>query len=624
MLSEYVDAPVASDDAERSTPLPLFLDLFAGHAARAPQAPSLVTDDETVSYGVLNARANQLARHLIGRGAGPEEIVALALPRSVEMITAILAVLKTGAAYLPVDPEYPADRISHMLNDARPLLTLTTSQVAATLPEQPAQARLITDSAATRAAVAAEASRDVTDADRNAPLHRLHPAYVIYTSGSTGRPKGVTTTHAGLAGMVHWFVAHYGYDGDDRLSQLAALSFDASVADIAPCLAAGSALVLPSDEDRMQPERLVEWLDARRVTVAFVPTPLAEAILAMPGPGPGVRLLLTAGDVLTRTQSAQAGFRLFNQYGPTESSVCATAGEVMPDSGDRPSIGHPITGTQVHVLDDRLQPVPDGVPGELHLAGTGLARGYLRQPGLTAGRFVANPFGAPGTRMYRTGDLVRRRPDGRLDFLGRVDEQFKIRGYRIEAGEVEAALVRQPGVRQAVAVVREDQPGTRRLIAYVTTDSVHPAPHDLRAAVAGSLPDYMVPAAVVTLPDLPLTPNGKVDKRALPAPDFAQLATGTPARTPKEQALCRAFAEVLGLPRVGIHDSFFDLGGDSLLATRLVNVARSAHELDLSIQMVFEAPTVAELAERLPETRRARPSLRPAYRQAATDRKESQ
>ncbi|MEU5263750.1 amino acid adenylation domain-containing protein [Amycolatopsis sp. NPDC021455] len=537
-----------------------------------------------LGYGELNRRANQLAHHLgIARGA----LVGVCLPRGPELLVAQLAVLRAGGAYVPLDPGYPADRLAFMLADAAAGVVITTTDLAARVG---GTARVVCLDAEA-VAIAAQPA--------DAPAVTLSPrdaAYVIYTSGSTGTPKGVVLDHTGLAHLCAWYHREFGVTPADRAGHVAALGFDAAVFETWPLLTAGASVHLPSQRALDDTGALAAWLADSGITVAFLPTPRLELMLDEPAfAGEDLRVVVAGGDRLRRRPAAGAGFRLVNGYGPTECSVMATGGDVTPDGDGPPDIGGPVPNTRVYVLDRRLNPVPAGVPGELYLAGAGLARGYLGRPGLTARTFVADPFGGPGERMYRTGDVVRWRRDGRLDFLGRADHQVKVRGVRIELGEIDAVLGRCPGVRQAVTVLREDRPGHPELVAYLAADSgVTPKPH-----AEAFLPGHMVPSAFVVLDALPLTPNGKLDRTALPAPVKAPMALGRAPRTALERALCGLFSEVLDVPEVSVDDGFFDLGGHSLLAGRLISLIRRELGAELGIRVLFETPTVAGLARRL-------------------------
>ncbi|MEU0088909.1 amino acid adenylation domain-containing protein, partial [Streptomyces sp. NPDC006274] len=589
------------NDTAREIPALTFPELVEAQTRRSPGRTAVDHEGGSLTYAELAERANRLAHWLIARGAGPERIVALLLPRSVDIVVAQLAVLKTGAAYLPVDPDYPDERISHMLTDAGPALVLTTAALAERAPVADPVLLDVLDLSGCPAT-------DPTDADRRSALTPAHPAYVIYTSGSTGLPKGVTVTHAGIATFSATQIERFAVDGDSRVLQFASPSFDASVLELTMCLPAGATLVVPppgplADED------LARVLAERRISHALIP-PAALATVP-PAELPDFRCLLVGGDA---TNSALVdrwapGRTMFNLYGPTESTVVATMSEPLKAGGGTPPIGRPIENIRTYVLDGSLRPVAPGTAGELYLAGRGLARGYLHRPALTADRFVAAPFGEPGERMYRTGDLVRWTQDGQLEYLGRSDGQIKLRGFRVELGEIESVLASHPRLDQVAVVLREDRAGDKRLVAYAVPASTPPERAALRAHAAGALPDYMVPSAFVLLDELPLSPNGKLDRKALPAPDYADAVTGRSPRTPQEEILCALFADVLGVPAVGIDDSFFDFGGHSLMATRLAGRIRTALGVELPVRAVFEHPTVAGLGGLLATADGARTAL---------------
>ncbi|MFI2606495.1 amino acid adenylation domain-containing protein [Kitasatospora sp. NPDC018619] len=565
-------------------------ELVDAQVARTPDAPALYAEGTTLSYAELDARANRLARVLADRGLGAEDVVALALPKSPEAIAAILAVTKTGAAWLPADPAYPAERLRHMLTDSRAALVLTTAEAAGQLPATDAPLLLL-DSPEHLADLAARPATPFTAAERVRPVSTLNTAYVIYTSGSTGVPKGVAVTHTGLPSMIGTQVAATGVGPGSRVLQASSLSFDVSVSDLSVALTTGAALVLPREQSQLVGEELAALIDRFGVTHADVATAMISTLPDLPMPS--LRTLIGGGEAVSRELAARCGRGrlMLNSYGPTEATVIVSMSEPLTGE-EQPPIGRPCQDVRIHVLDEQLRQVEPGTVGELYLAGPHLARGYLNRPGLTAERFVADPYGAPGSRMYRTGDLGSYRPDGQLDFLGRADDQVKIRGFRVELGEIEQTLSAHPGVRQAVVLVREDRPGERRLVGY-TVGTADPA--ELRAHCAERLPDHMVPTVVV-LDRLPLTPNGKVDKRALPAPVFgAGEEDGRAPAGELEHTLVRLFGEVLGLPRVGVTDSFFELGGDSIVAIQLVSRARHAG-LQLTPREVFLAPTVEALA----------------------------
>ncbi|MEM7583498.1 MAG: amino acid adenylation domain-containing protein [Acidobacteriota bacterium] len=593
----------------------------AHHAAHDPQAPALVTghggrDDRTLTYGELDARASSLAGSLRRQGVGAESLVAVILPRSPEMVVAQLAILGAGAAYLSLDPSYPTDRLAFMLEDSGAELALVQSpeaeaeegdhdpgyrDAAKRLDLELIEVPATTASAPETAAPVAEAGTLAAVID---PLQR---AYVIYTSGSTGLPKGTELTHAGLMALVRWHIDTYRVAASDRATQVASPAFDASVWEIWPYLAAGAALHFPSEALRSSPAELYGWLADQVITLAFLPTPLAEAMLEEPLPEAlALRALLVGGDKLRQPPPASLPFRLVNHYGPTEDTVVTTAGEVAPLAADEtaelaPSIGREITGERVLLLSSDFERAADGEAGELVIGGSGLARGYLKRPAMTAERFVPDPFGGDSERLYRTGDLARRLPDGSLHFLGRIDHQVKVRGFRIEIGEVEAALNDHPSVRTAVVAARPDASGANRLVAYVVPDEGQDVEgeSDLRDALAARLPEHMVPTAFVELAELPLTPNGKIDHDALPEPEDDSAAPWEAPRTATEERLCELFSRLLNRESISIHDHFFALGGHSLLAAQLVARVRQAFDVQLPTSDIFEHPTVAELATRL-------------------------
>ncbi|MFJ1593059.1 amino acid adenylation domain-containing protein [Kitasatospora albolonga] len=577
-------------------------ELYAARAAGQPGHPALQFGEQVLTYAELDERANRLAHELAARGTGPGDLVALLLPRSPEMVVALLAVLKAGAAYLPIDAAYPHERIAYMLDDARPALALTASAESAGLEGSGVPALLLDDEEI-RARVAARPARALTDADRTGPLSVRDAAYVIYTSGSTGRPKGVVVEHRTVAVMVADQGPRMGIGPGTRWLQFASYSFDAATWELAIGLLSGATMVLSTAEERGPGHPLADLVERTGVTmVCLPPTVLAAWPADRPMPE-GVQLVV-AGEACSPelVERFSRGRVMRNAYGPTEATVCASISE--PLSGAvRPPIGFPLHNTRLYVLDAWLRPVPPGVTGELYIGGAQLARGYLRRPSLTANRFVADPFATePGTRMYRSGDLVRWNPDGSLDYVGRVDDQVKLRGFRIELGEIEGALLALDAIAQAAVTVREDRPGDKRLVAYVVRSEHAEDPpgaldaRAVRAGLAAALPEHMVPHAVVALDALPLTGNGKLDRRALPAPDYTEPASADRAPADeREAALCEAFAEVLGLERVGADASFFDLGGDSISSIQLVSKARESG-LAITAQDVFVHRTPQGLA----------------------------
>ncbi|WP_107440867.1 non-ribosomal peptide synthetase [Streptomyces fodineus] len=592
----------AHNDTAHPVPDTTLTELLEQQARRTPGAPALRFEDSTLTYRELHARADRLAHLLRASGVGPESIVALAVPRSPDLVTALLAVVKAGAAYLPVDPDYPAERIRFMLGDARPALLLTTATTAAGLPGELSVPLLVLDADDTADRLAAQPG---TPPAGPAPAGD-HPAYVIYTSGSTGRPKGAVVPHRAIANRLLWMQHRYGLGADDRVLQKTPSGFDVSVWEFFWPLITGAALVVARPEGHKDPRYLAELIRAERITTThFVPSML-QVFLEEPAAArcTGLRRVICSGEALPE-ELQNRFFRvlprvgLYNLYGPTEAAVDVTCWECAPGAGPVP-IGHPIWNTRTYVLDPALRPAAPGTPGELYLAGVQPARGYLGRPGLSAERFVADPYGPPGSRMYRTGDLARWSDHGALVYLGRTDDQVKIRGLRIELGEIETALARHPGIRHTAVVTREDQPGEKRIVAYVVpSDGTAPGTDELRRELAAHLPDHMIPAAFVGLPELPVTPNGKLDRRALPAPDLATAGTGRAPGNPREELVCHLFADVLGLPRTGMDDNFFALGGHSLLATRLINRVRETFGAELTIRSVFEAPTPALLAARI-------------------------
>ncbi|MBA2672824.1 amino acid adenylation domain-containing protein, partial [Ramlibacter sp.] len=564
--------------------------LLQAQALRTPHHTALVFEGEQLTYAQLDARANRLAHWLRAQAVGADVPVGVRMERGIGMVVALLAIMKAGGAYLPLDPDYPAERLDYMVRDAQPALVLTQE----TWPE-PSSLQALPETA---------------------PEPTARPgslAYVIYTSGSTGRPKGVGVPHEGIVNRLLWMQQAYGLVPEDRVLQKTPFSFDVSVWEFFWPLIAGAALVVARPGGHQDPDYLLEVLAGERIsTMHFVP-PMLDSFLERAGGqarrAAALKRVLCSGQALPRELQDRffqvlPGVELHNLYGPTEASVDVTfwACDAASPLSSVP-IGRPVANTQMHVLDAHLNPVPVGVAGELYIAGVQLARGYLHQPALTAERFVPNPFGAPGARMYRTGDLARYLADGGIDYLGRIDHQVKIRGLRIELGEIEAVLAAQPGVRDAVVLAREDVPGDQRLVAYVLA-AAGEGPNspariaELRAALGKHLPGYMVPAHYVVLQELPLTPNGKVDRKALPPPHAGTPAPSRADEAPQgalETTLEAIWAQLLDAPgagqaaRIGRHDDFFALGGHSLLATRLVSRLRDALGVEPPVRAVFEA-----------------------------------
>lgn len=580
-------------------------ELFEAQVARAPGATALTHGAESLSYGELNARANRLARLLRSRGAGPDTRVAVALERSAGLVVAILATLKAGAAYVPVDPGYPQERIASLLADSTPLLAVTdTASAGAISSGVPV---VVSDDPGT-----AERLAGLSGANLTPGVDARQPAYVIFTSGSTGRPKGVAVTHDSVVSLFAATRERFAFGPQDVWTLFHSFAFDFSVWELWGALLHGGRLVVVPFSVSRSPARFLALLVRERITVlnqtpsAFYQLVRADEQAPQLSARLALRTVVLGGEALDHARLAgwfarhgAKSPRLVNMYGITETTVHASCQELPVESGSARAssvIGPPLPGLEAYVLDARLRPVPVGVAGDLHLAGAQLARGYLGRPGLTAERFVACPFGEPGRRMYRTGDVVRWNREGRLEYLGRSDSQVKVRGFRIEPGEVEARLAAHPAVGEAAVVVREDSPGDRRLVGYMTSAGGL-GTGELRAWMAAALPAHMVPAAFVELPALPLTVNGKLDRAALPAPDYAAARDDArrEASTPDEELLCTTFAQVLGVGRVGVDDNFFELGGHSLLVVQLVEALR-AQGIALDVRAVFSAPTAAGLA----------------------------
>jgi amino acid adenylation domain-containing protein len=616
--------------------------LVEAQAMQNPDAVALLAGDQqpdsktcfSMTYGELNRQANRIAHYLRQRGIGPESVVGVLMQRSPMMVAALLGVLKAGGAYLPLDPANPPERLAFMIRDAG--MQLTLSQAALKGMVEGLESEVIYLDCDWELFQAQQADNP----ENLASLHNR--AYIIYTSGSTGQPKGVELEHGGLLNLVHWHNETFEITAADRATQVAGLSFDASVWEIWPYLVKGARLYLLVDEKDLSPERLVDWLVANAITISFLPTPVVETVLNIDWPeGTALRALLTGGDRLHLNPSSRLPFSLVNNYGPTECTVVATSG-VVRAIGEANStrvatpigIGRPIANAQMYVLDRFLNLVPVGVAGELYIGGAGVGRGYLNKPGLTAEQFVPNPFldlwaqqsnvemvGAD--RLYRTGDLVRYLPDGELEYLGRTDTQVKLRGLRIELGEIEAALLAQPGVKQAVVALQQldveqnlaipGVAGEKRLVAYIVPDSqVELNFSVLRNDLKSRLPGYMLPAVFVPLPELPLSPNGKVDRKALPAPVLDRSMADDrymPPRDELENSLCQVWEAVLNIHPVGIYDNFFELGGHSLLAIRLAGQIQEQLGQQLPIGVIFQSPTVAGLAETLRQADKAVPRM---------------
>ncbi|HEY3009737.1 MAG TPA: amino acid adenylation domain-containing protein [Micromonosporaceae bacterium] len=554
--------------------------LIERQAARSPGAVAVVHNGTTLTYAQLNNRANRLARTLVERGAGPDSLVALVLPRSADLVVALLGVLKAGAAYVPVDPDYPTERIAYLLGDAQPAVVVACPETADIAP---------TDAVVLGASTVESVDIDLTDADRRAPLRPGHPAYVIYTSGSTGEPKGVVVEHRSLYAYLTW--ARDAYPGLAGTALLhSSLSFDLTVTGLLGTLTAGGAVRLAGlDEAAARAGGPPTFLKATPGQLSLLDdavSPTGDLVLG------GEEL---AGEALETWRSTHAGAHVTNEYGPTEATVgCVSArfgpGDAVP--AGPVGIGRPTWNTQSYVLDRALRPVPPGAVGELHIAGEQVTRGYLRRPGLTAERFLPCPFGAPGRRMYATGDLARWRADGTLEYLGRTDQQVKVAGIRVEPGEIESALLARPGVREAAVVLREDDGRDEALVAYVVGTA---SEAELAEAAARVLPAPLVPSAFVPLDHLPTTPNGKLDREALPPPVVESPGYVAPS-TEAETLVAEVFADILGVEKVGARDDFFALGGNSLRGMRAMARIRADVAVDVPMRSLFAHPVVADLA----------------------------
>ncbi|MEM6454211.1 MAG: amino acid adenylation domain-containing protein [Acidobacteriota bacterium] len=617
--------PLLGDDAQRrlrdwnataapASPDARLVDWIASQAAHRADAPAVVEHAEAAgaaptitTYGALVRRARQLAHRLRADGLAPEDRVAIGLPRGADSVVAQLAVLMAGGAYLPLDPAYPAARLGYVLDDSGARFLITRDDFDAL---QIASADGAGD---TPIRIALDAEADALAAQPDAPIGAVQTpdrlAYVIYTSGSTGQPKGVMVSRGSLTDMVAWHGRTHALTGDDRAALTAGLAFDAAAWELWPNLAAGVALHVPPPTVRDAPERLRDWLIAHDITITFLATPILDRLLGAPWPAGGsLRRVLTGGDRLNRCPSADVPFDVVNHYGPTEATVMATAGPVpvagtaAADDVGVPTIGRPVANHRVHLLDATMQPSPIGAVGEAYLAGAGLARGYIGRPGLTAARFVPDPFAdAPGARLYRTGDLARWRRDGELIFHGRNDHQIQLRGLRVELQEIEMALNAHPSVQEAAVRVWGDEPETQFLVGYVVPRAASTFEEEtLLTWLASQLPAPMVPGQLRPVERaLPLTPNGKIDRAALPAPARGAAASRAPHVAPRsdmEDLLAVIWCDVLPLERVGVHDHFFRVGGHSLIATRLIARLRDHLELEVPLKLIFDHPVLADMA----------------------------
>ena len=584
------------------TPIALH-EAFEAQVARTPDAIALRFRDATLTYAELDARAETLARHLAGLGAAPGTLTAVCMERSLEMVVALYGILKAGSAYVPIDPEYPAERIEFMLSDTAAPILLTQAALAARFRGTGATV------VAVDADIAATEIRGQSGRRAKATLDDL--AYVIYTSGSTGQPKGAMNTHRAISNRIQWMQEAFGLTAADRVLQKTPFSFDVSVWEFFWPLLYGAQLVIAEPGGHRDSTYLAQLIVERGVTtIHFVPSML-QLFLEDPRASDcaSLKRVICSGEALPKAVQdrffARLDAQLHNLYGPTEAAVDVTWWACDPQS-DLPfvPIGKPIANTQMHVLDEELRPVPIGTAGELFIGGVQVGRGYLNRPELTAERFIADPFSEPGARLYRTGDLARYLPDGNIEFLGRSDFQVKIRGFRVELGEIEAALEAIDGVRQAIVVARERSGGDLELVGYVSTATDGPSTDDLRARLLTQLPAYMVPTTFVAIERFPLSPNGKVDRKALPAPTRERPDLGTAYAEPRsklELLVADKWQQILDIESVGIHDRFFELGGTSLQAARFVNEMQSELGESIFVVTLFAAPSVAEYAAFLQE-----------------------
>ncbi|HEU5230649.1 MAG TPA: amino acid adenylation domain-containing protein, partial [Ktedonobacteraceae bacterium] len=589
-------------------------ELFEEQARLRPDAIALVFEEQALSYQALDQFANRLAWRLRSLGVGPEVLVGLSMERSLELIVSLLAILKAGGAYVPLDPGYPRERLAFMLTDARIAILLTQDRLRERLPAEGLSLYSVEDlieKDLTGACVAPAAGE----------MGVANLAYVIYTSGSTGKPKGVMVSHRGLASLSVAQQKAFGTRPENRILQFASLSFDASIWEIVMALSIGATLCLATQDTLLPGPSLLKLLQEQQITTATL-SPSVLAVLPQEDL-PLLQTLITAGEACSAelVTNWSPGRSFFNAYGPTETTVCASVALCQNDK-KRPTIGKPIANMQMYVLDAQWQPCPVGVPGELYLGGIGLARGYLYRPELSAQRFIPHPFGTePGARLYRTGDRAALRPDGNVEFLGRLDHQVKIRGFRIELGEIEEALNKQPAVHESVVIVREDVPGEKRLVAYLIPEADNvPVISDVRQALKDRLPEYMIPAAFVILETLPITSNAKVDVRALPAPETLQGKADSAYVAPEgqiERDIAAVWCELLHLEKVGVHDNFFDLGGHSLLLARLQDRLQAVLHKNISLLDLFQHTTISALSTLLSQKQEEAAPLQQSYGRAS-------
>jgi amino acid adenylation domain-containing protein len=563
-----------------------------------PDCLAVVFEGKRLLYRELNQRANQLAYHLRKLGVGPDVLVGVCVERSLEMVVGLLGILKAGGAYVPLDPAFPEERLAFMMEDSQLKVIVTQRSLLRCLPAHNAQAICLDSDWSTISQESGENS-----------CREIHPdtrAYVIYTSGSTGKPKGVEISHRAVVNFLSSMREQPGMTEQDVLLAVTTISFDIAGLELFLPLIVGACVVIVSREVALDGRRLMEQLENSRATVMQATPATWQMLIDVDWSGRKDLKILCGGEVLIgelASQLLERGASLWNLYGPTESTIWSTVYRVESVDGAVP-IGRPIANTEIYILDRYLKPVPVGVPGELHIGGDGLARGYLNREELTQEKFIRHPFNTdPRARLYKTGDQARYLSDGNIEFLGRIDHQVKLRGFRIELGEIESVLNQHSGVRQSLVVVREDEPGDRRLVAYIVPNQdLIPNVHELRNFLKFKLPDYMIPSVIISLDALPLTPNGKVDRRSLPAADQSRLElenSFVPPQSSVQKTLADIWAEVLKIEQIGLYDNFFDLGGHSLLATQVISRLRDALRVEMSLRLLFEQPTVAGLAERI-------------------------
>jgi amino acid adenylation domain-containing protein len=570
--------------------------LIEDQALAMPEGLALVEGEQTLNYEDLNRRANQLANYLHTHGVQRGTPVGLCIERSIDMVVGLLGILKAGGTYLPMEPSNPAERLNFMLLDAQIPVLITQQHLMERFTLQGTETICLDTDA-----------RSLARQSTSTPAVEIRAsdlAYIIYTSGSTGQPKGVQISHGSVLNLIHWHQRAFDVTNSDRATQVASPAFDATGWELWPYLTSGASVHIVDEDTRIVPTLLRDWLIQHAITIAFLPTPLAERVLDLEWSSTtSLRFLLAGGDTLHQYPAATLPFALVNNYGPTEATVVATSTIIQATKrpGKAPSIGYPIDNTQIYILDDQLQPVSSNNVGEIYIGGAGLASGYLNRPELTAEKFIAHPFSTdPQARLYKTGDLARYTPDGQIDFIGRVDRQIKLRGFRIELGEIENVLSHHAAIRQAAVSINEDTSGEKHLIAHLVFDKqVLPSLAELQDFLRTQLPDYMHPATFVILDTLPLTSNGKRDLAALPAPDETNTLRDNILVLPEtatEKRLTEIIAPLLGLEQVGIDDNFFMLGGHSLLGTQLIVKIVTVFGVDLSLRTLFNAPTIRELA----------------------------